>query len=144
MNMAHTIHCDIVSATESIYAGNVTLVVAHGAQGDLGILPGHAPLMTQLNPGPVRVVREDGVEEIYYVSGGVLEVQPTIVTILADTAVRAKDVDEAAAEQARKAALESLQNQKSELDTSAALASLAEAAAQIRTFQQMKNRAGRG
>ena len=142
--MANTIHCDIVSATESIYGGNVTMVVAHGAQGDLGIMPGHAPLLTQLNPGPVRVQREDGSEEVYYVSGGVLEVQPSVVTILADTAVRAHDVDEAAAEQARKAALEALQNQKSEIDTFAALAALAEAAAQLRTLQQIKNRAGRG
>lgn len=142
--MAHTIHCDIVSATESIFSGKVTLLVAHGVQGDLGILPGHAPLLTQLNPGPVRVQREDGEEEVYYVSGGMLEVQPTIITILADTAVRAHDVDEAAAEQARKAALDALANQKSEMDTSAALAALAEAAAQLRTLQQMKNRAGRG
>ncbi|MFZ5561602.1 MAG: F0F1 ATP synthase subunit epsilon [Pseudomonadota bacterium] len=142
--MVATIKCDIVSATESIYGGNVTMLVAHGIQGDLGILPGHAPLLTQLSPGPVRVVREDGEEEVYYVSGGMLEVQPTLVTILADTAVRAHDVDEAAAEQARKAALEALSNQKSEMDTSAALAALAEAAAQLRTLQQMKNRAGRG
>ncbi|HEX6592248.1 MAG TPA: F0F1 ATP synthase subunit epsilon [Moraxellaceae bacterium] len=142
--MAQTIHCDIVSANESIYGGNVTMVIAHGVQGDLGVLPGHAPLLTQLNPGPVRVVKEDGSEEVYYVSGGVLEVQPTIVTILADTAVRAHDVDEAAAEQARKAALEALQNQKGDMDTSAALAALAETAAQLRTIQQIKNRAGRG
>jgi F-type H+-transporting ATPase subunit epsilon len=142
--MAHTIKCDIVSASEAIYSGTVSMLVAHGVQGDLGILPGHAPLLTQLSPGPVRVVKEDGEEEVYYVSGGMLEVQPTLVTILADTAIRAHDVDEAAAEQARKAALESLSNQKSEMDTSAALASLAEAAAQLRTLQQMKNRAGRG
>lgn len=142
--MAQTIQCDIVSASESIYGGNVTMIIAHGVQGDLGILPGHAPLLTQLSPGPVRVIKEGGEEEVYYVSGGMLEVQPTIVTILADTAVRAADVDAAAAEQARKAALESLSNQKSEMDTSAALAALAEAAAQLRTLQQMKNRAGRG
>jgi F-type H+-transporting ATPase subunit epsilon len=142
--MAQTIKCDIVSATESIYGGNVTMLVAHGIQGDLGILPGHAPLLTQLSPGPVRIVKEGGEEEVYYVSGGMLEVQPTLVTILADTAVRANDVDEAAAEQARKAALDALSNQKSEMDTSAALAALAEAAAQLRTLQQMKNRAGRG
>lgn len=142
--MAHTIKCDIVSASEAIYSGTVSMLVAHGVQGDLGILPGHAPLLTQLSPGPVRVVKEDGEEEVYYVSGGMLEVQPTLVTILADTAIRAHDVDEAAAEQARKAALEALSNQKSEMDTSAALASLAEAAAQLRTLQQMKNRAGRG
>jgi F-type H+-transporting ATPase subunit epsilon len=142
--MAQTIKCDIVSASESIYGGTVTMVIAHCVQGDLGILPGHAPLLTQLSPGPVRVVKEGGEEEVYYVSGGMLEVQPDLVTILADTAVRAHDVDEAAAEQARKAALEALSNQKSEMDTSAALAALAEAAAQLRTLQQMKNRAGRG
>jgi F-type H+-transporting ATPase subunit epsilon len=142
--MAHTINCDIVSANESIYAGKVTMLVAHGAQGDLGILPGHAPLLTQLNPGPVRIMCEDGTEEVYYVSGGMLEVQPTIVTILADHAVRAHDVDEAAAAEARKAAIDALQNQKGEMDTSVALAALAEAAAQLRTIQQMKNRAGRG
>lgn len=142
--MVHTIKCDIVSASESIYGGAVTMVIAHGVQGDLGILPGHAPLLTQLSPGPVRVVKEGGEEEVYYVSGGMLEVQPDLVTILADTAVRAHDVDEAAAEQARKHALEALSNQKSEMDTSAALAALAEAAAQLRTLQQMKNRAGRG
>lgn len=142
--MVHTIKVDIVSASESIYGGSVQMVVAHGVQGDLGIMPGHAPLLTQLSPGPVRVVKEGGEEEVYYVSGGMLEVQPDLVTILADTAVRAHDVDEAAAEQARKHALEALSNQKSEMDTSAALAALAEAAAQLRTLQQMKNRAGRG
>lgn len=142
--MVHTIKVDIVSASESIYGGSVEMVVAHGVQGDLGIMPGHAPLLTQLSPGPVRVVKEGGEEEVYYVSGGMLEVQPDLVTILADTAVRAHDVDEAAAEQARKHALEALSNQKSEMDTSAALAALAEAAAQLRTLQQMKNRAGRG
>lgn len=142
--MANTMKCDIVSAKESIFAGTVTMVVAHGLQGDLGILPGHAPLLTQLSPGPVRVLLESGEENIYYVSGGVLEVQPTIVTVLADTAVRAKDVDEAAAIEARNHAAETLANQKGEMDTSAALAALAEAAAQLRTLQAMKNRAGRG
>jgi F-type H+-transporting ATPase subunit epsilon len=142
--MAKTIHCDIVSTSESIYSGDVSIVIAHGILGDLGILPGHAPLMTQLAPGPVQVIKEDGDKEVYYVSGGILEVQPHLVSILADTAIRAHDVDEAAAEHARKAALEALQHQKSKMDTSAALASLAEAAAQLRTLQQMKNRAGRG
>ncbi|MES2918784.1 MAG: F0F1 ATP synthase subunit epsilon [Pseudomonadota bacterium] len=142
--MAHTIKCDIVSASEAIFTGTVSMLVAHGVQGDLGILPGHAPLLTQLTPGPVRIVKDGGEEEVYYVSGGMLEVQPYHVTVLADVAVRAHDVDEAAAEQARKHALDALQNQKSEMDTSAALAALAEAAAQLRTLQQMKNRAGRG
>lgn len=142
--MAKTIQCDIVSAKESIFTGKVEMVVAHGALGDLGVMPGHAPLMTQLAPGPVRVIKEGGEEEIFYVSGGFLEVQPAVVTVLADAAERAKDLDEAAAEAARKAALEALQNQQSEMDTGAALAALAEAAAQLRTLQQIKNRAGRG
>lgn len=142
--MANTIHCDIVSAKESIYAGTARMVVAHGLLGDLGITPGHAPLLTQLAPGPVRILLEGDEELVFYVSGGVLEVQPNIVTVLADTAVRAADVDEAAALEARRTASEALANQKSELDTSAALAALAEAAAQLRTLQAHKNRAGRG
>lgn len=142
--MANTIQCDIVSAKESIFAGRATLVVAHGLLGDLGITPGHAPLLTQLAPGPVRVQMENGEEQIYYVSGGVLEVQPNVVTILADIAVRAADVDEAAAIEARKHAADVLANQKGEMDTSMALAAMAEAAAQLRTLQAMKNRAGRG
>ena len=142
--MTNTIHCDIVSAKESIYGGRARMVIAHGQLGDLGITPGHAPLLTQLAPGPIRILLEDGEELLYYVSGGVLEVQPTIVTVIADTAVRAADVNEAAALEARKAATEALANQKSEMDTSAALAVLAETAAQLRTLQAHKNRAGRG
>ena len=142
--MANTIHCDIVSAKASIYAGNATLVIAQGQLGELGIMPGHAPLLTQLVPGPVRVQREGEEDQVFYVSGGMLEVQPDVVTVLADTAVRAADVDEAAALEARQAATEALANQKSELDTTAALAALAEAAAQLRTLQLAKNRAGRG
>jgi len=139
--MANSLHCDIVSIKESIYAGSVQMLIAHGRAGDLGILPGHAPLLAQLNPGPVRVIKEGGQEEVFYVSGGVLEVQPHIVTILADTAVRADNIDEAAAVKAREDALAALQNQKSEMDTGAALAALAEAAGQLRTLQQLKNRA---
>ena len=139
--MANSLHCDIVSIKESIYTGSVQMLIAHGRVGDIGVLPGHAPLLTQLNPGPVRVIKEGGQEEVFYVSGGVLEVQPHIVTILADTAVRADNIDEAAALKAREDALAALQNQKSEMDTGAALAALAEAAGQLRTLQQLKNRA---
>jgi len=142
--MSKTIQCDIVSAKESIYSGKVQMVVAHGAEGDLGIMPGHTALLTQLAPGPIQVVKENGEADIYYISAGFLEVQPSLVTVLADFAERAKDIDEAAAEAARKAALDALQNQQSDLDTGAALASLAEAAAQLRTLQQLRNRAGRG
>ena len=129
--MANSLHCDIVSIKEAIYTGSVRMLIAHGRVGDIGVLPGHAPLLTQLDPGPVRVVKENGEEEVFYVSGGVLEVQPHVVTILADTAVRADSIDEAAAIEARSAALAALQNQKSELDTGAALAALAEAGASV-------------
>jgi F-type H+-transporting ATPase subunit epsilon len=139
--MANSLHCDIVSIKAAIYSGSVKTLIAHGRVGDIGVLPGHAPLLTQLNPGPVRVVKENGEEEVFYVSGGVLEVQPHVVTILADTAVRADSIDEAAAIEARNAALAALQNQKSEMDTGAALAALAEAAGRLRTLQQLKNRA---
>jgi F-type H+-transporting ATPase subunit epsilon len=139
--MANSLHCDIVSIKEAIFTGSVKMLIAHGRVGDVGVLPGHAPLLTQLNPGPVRVVKEGGEEEVFYVSGGILEVQPHVVTILADTAVRADTIDEAAAIEARNAALAALQNQKSELDTGAALAALAEAAGRLRTLQQLKNRA---
>ena len=139
--MPNSVHCDIVSIKESIYSGSIEMLIAHGKAGDLGILPGHAPLLTQLNPGPVRVIREGGVEELFYVSGGVLEVQPHVVTVLADSAIRAADIDEAAALEARRAAQDALANQKSEMDTGAALAALAEVAGQLRTLQKLKNRA---
>ena len=141
--MAITVHCDIVSAESEIFSGLVEMVIAHGAMGDLGITPGHAPLLTQLNPGPVRVIKQNGDEEVYYVSGGMLEVQPKIVTVLADTAVRAADVNEAAAEQAMEDARKALANQQGDIDYSTAAAQLAEAAAQIRTIRQMKNKLGK-
>ena len=93
--MAMTVHCDIVSAEKAIFSGLVELVVAHGSLGDLGIAHGHAPLLTELKPGPVRVITQSGEEHIFYVSGGFLEVQASTVTVLADTAVRAHDIDEA-------------------------------------------------
>lgn len=97
-----TMQCDVVSVKESIYSGAVTMLIAKGAGGELGILPGHAPLVTLLQPGPIRVQLENGTEEIVYVSGGVLEVQPHVVTVLADTAIRADNLDEAAILEARK------------------------------------------
>ena len=95
--MKHTIQCDIVSAQEEIFSGEATMVFATGSVGELGISPRHAPLITQLKPGPVRVQRPDGEEAFFFVGGGILEVMPHIVTVLADTAVRADDLDEAAA-----------------------------------------------
>lgn len=142
--MAMTIHCDIVSAEESIYSGLVETLVATGDMGELGITYGHAPLLTALRPGPVRIVTQKGDEEVYYVSGGFLEVQPGVVSILADTALRADDVDEAAAEGARREAEHALANQTGDFDYGRASAQLAEAAAQLATLRKMRNRAGRG
>ena len=138
--MVMTVHCDIVSAEKAIFSGLVEQVVANGSLGDLGVQFGHAPLLT----GPVRVRRQGGEEEIYYVSGGYLEVQPNIVTILADVAVRADDMDEAAAETARQQAAQVFTNNSGELDYSRAAAQLAEAAAQLRTIQQLRKKLGKG
>ena len=142
--MVMTVHCDIVSAEKAIFSGLVEQVVANGSLGDLGVQFGHAPLLTALKPGPVRVRRQGGEEEIYYVSGGYLEVQPNIVTILADVAVRADDMDEAAAETARQQAAQVFTNNSGELDYSRAAAQLAEAAAQLRTIQQLRKNLGKG
>ena len=136
-----TMQCDVVSVKESIYSGTISMLIAKGAGGELGIMPGHAPLVTLLQPGAIRVQLENGTEELIYVSGGVLEVQPHVVTILADTAIRAENLDEAAILEARKNAEALLANQKSELDTAAALAVLAETVAQLETIRKIKNRA---
>lgn len=136
--MAMTMHCDIVSAEEKIFSGLVEILVATGTLGDLGIAPGHAPLLTALIPGPVRVVLQDGTEQIFYVSGGFLEVQSGVVTVLADTALRADDVNEAAALQAIQDANDAIANKGSDFDYSRAAAQLAEAAAQIRALRQMR------
>lgn len=141
--MVMTTHCDIVSAEEKIFSGLVEMVVAVGVVGDLGILPGHTPLLTQLKPGPIRVKRQGGEEEIYYCSGGILEVQPQFVTILADTVVRADNLDLAAAEEARKQAEHALANQKGEVDYANAAAQLAEAAARLRTLDAIRKKMGR-
>jgi F-type H+-transporting ATPase subunit epsilon len=142
--MAMTVHCDIVSAEKAIFSGLVEQVIANGSLGDLGVQFGHAPLLTELKPGPIRIRRQGGEEEIYYVSGGYLEVQPNVVSVLADVAVRADDVDEAAAETARQQAAQVFTNQTGELDYSRAAAQLAEAAAQLRTIQQLRKKLGKG
>ena len=98
--MAMTVHCDIVSAENEIFSGDVALLVANGIEGELGVGYGHAPLLTSLKPGPIRVKKENGEQEIYYVSGGYLEVQPKLITVLADTALREEDLDEEAAQKA--------------------------------------------
>ena len=136
--MAMTMHCDIVSAEKSIFSGLVEMVVAAGSLGDLGIAPGHAPLLTALVPGPVKLILAGGEEEIFYVSGGFLEVQRGVVTLLSDTAQRADDVDEAAALEAIEEAEKAIANQGAEFEYSAAAAQLAEAAAQLRALRQIK------
>ncbi|KAB0546863.1 F0F1 ATP synthase subunit epsilon [Pseudomonas argentinensis] len=140
--MAMTVHCDIVSAEGEIFSGLVEMVIAHGNLGDLGISPGHAPLITDLKPGPIRLVKQGGDIEVFYISGGFLEVQPSMVKVLADTVQRAADLDEASAQEAVKAAEKALSEQGAEFDYGSAAARLAEAAAQLRTVQQMRKKFG--
>jgi F-type H+-transporting ATPase subunit epsilon len=137
-----TMQCEIVSAEEQIFSGAIETVIASGLLGDLGVSHGHAPLLTGLKPGPVRVITEED-EAIYYVSGGFLEVQPDVITILADTAIRADDLDEAAALEAQKVAEQAVSNQNSELDYTRAAADLAAAVAQLRTIQQIRSKLGK-
>lgn len=136
--MAMTVHCDIVSAEGEIFSGLVEMVVAHGELGDLGIALGHAPLITNLKPGPIRLIKQGGEAEVFYISGGFLEVQPNMVKVLADTVQRAADLDEASAQEAVKAAEKALNEKGADFDYGSAAARLAEAAAQLRTVQQMR------
>jgi len=140
--MAMTVHCDIVSAEEELFSGLAEMVIVHGAKGDLGILMGHAPLLSSLKPGPVRVIKQGGAEEIFYVSGGFVEIQPNMVKVLADTAIRAKDLDEAAAKEAIKAAEKAIQDNGANFNYSAASARLAAAAAQLRTISELRKKYG--
>ena len=141
--MAMTVHLDIVSAEQSIFSGLVQRLIATGDLGELGVEPGHAPLLTSLNPGPIKVTLQNGDEEFFFVSGGMLEIQPHMVTVLADTAVRAEDVDEAKALEAEKMAREALADQSSEIEYSKAAAELADAVAQLRTLRAIKKKAGK-
>jgi F-type H+-transporting ATPase subunit epsilon len=135
-----TVHCDIVSAEKEIFSGRVTMISATGTLGELGIMPGHAPLLTGIRPGVVRLKLDNGEEEVFFASGGYLEVQPGVVTILADTAARAEDLDEAAAAEAQQAAERMLQDRTSEVEFSAVAAQLAEAMAQQRTLAELRKR----
>jgi len=141
--MVMTVHVDIVSAEAAIFSGLATLVFAPGVMGELGIMPRHAPLLTKIKPGEVRIRTEDGNEEYFYVSGGMLEVQPHGVTILADTAARAKDLDEAAAQAAKQRAEQTLKDKKGDIDLAQAEAELAEAIAQIKAIQSLRKKTGR-
>jgi F-type H+-transporting ATPase subunit epsilon len=137
--MAKTLHVDIVSAEEAIFSGEATMVVAPGESGELGILPEHTPLITRIKPGTVRVMLAGGgEEEVIYVSGGMMEVQPDVVTILADTSVRAHNLDEAKALEAKRIAEEALANRGSEMDVATAQGELAEAVAQIAAIRKLR------
>ena len=133
-----TIRVDIVSAEAEIFSGDATLVVATGELGELGITPRHAPLITRLKPGHVDVLLADGERQQFYVSGGILEVQPQVVTVLADTAMRAADLDEAASLRARKEAEEALANRTEAMQIAEAQARLAEAMAQLQALERLR------
>ncbi|MCK6409942.1 F0F1 ATP synthase subunit epsilon [Thauera sp.] len=139
--MAMTVHVDIVSAEEQIFSGLAEFVALPGEAGELGILPGHMPLMTRIKPGAVRVkVPNQAEEELVFVAGGLLEVQPGLVTVLADTAIRGHDLDEAKALEAKKKAEESMANQTARLDYAKAQAELMEAVAQLAAIQRLRKR----
>ncbi len=138
--MAMTFHVDIVSAEEEIYSGLAEMLFAPAEMGEVGILARHTPMLTALKPGEVRIKTTDGEESSVYISGGMLEIQPHVVTILSDTAIRAKDLDEAAALEAKERAEKLLQDKHSEVDFARAEAELAEAIAQIQTIKKMKSR----
>jgi F-type H+-transporting ATPase subunit epsilon len=136
--MANTIHVDIVSAEGEIFSGTARMVFAPAIEGEIGIAPRHAPLLTNLRAGEVRVQTETGEEHLFYVGGGAIEIQPHLVTVLADTALRARDIDEAAALAAKQRAEESLKDKASAIDVAEAQAELARAAAQLRLLQKLR------
>lgn len=138
--MAMTLHLDIVSAEAEIFSGPAEMVFAPASQGEVGILPRHTPLLTTLRPGEVRVKIPDAEEQVFYVSGGILEIQPHVVTILSDTALRAHDVDEAAALEAKQRAEQAMRDRKSDIDYAQAQAELAEAVAQLQTIQRLRKK----
>jgi F-type H+-transporting ATPase subunit epsilon len=136
-----TIHVDVVSAQESIFSGEATFVALPGENGELGIMPRHTPLITRIRPGAVRIKRADnGEEEFVFVAGGILEVQPGTVTVLADTAIRGHDLDEAKATEARKLAEEAMKNAKSDIDLAAAQGEFATMAAQLAAIQKLRRK----
>jgi F-type H+-transporting ATPase subunit epsilon len=135
-----TILVDVVSAEASIFSGQAKFVALPGESGELGILPGHTPLITRIQPGAVRIEKEDGSEEFVFVAGGILEVQPRHVTVLADTAIRGGDLDEAKASEAKRAAEELLRNQGSDLDLARAQSELAVAAAQLAAIARLRKK----
>jgi F-type H+-transporting ATPase subunit epsilon len=138
--MAMTVHVDVVSAEELIFSGLAEFVALPGEGGELGILPGHMPLMSRIKPGAVRIKLPDNREELIFVAGGLLEVQPGLVTVLADTAIRGTDLDQAKAEAAKKRAEEALASRSAELDYARAQAELSEAIAQLSAIERLRKR----
>ncbi|RJG39210.1 F0F1 ATP synthase subunit epsilon [Motilimonas pumila] len=134
-----TTHLDVVSAEEQIFNGRVESIQVSGAEGELGILPGHTPLLTPIKPGMVRLVKQHGHEEVFYVSGGILEVQPGGVTVLADTAIRGEDLDAAKAEEAKRAAEQQISSSHGDVDFARASAELQKAIAQLRVIELTKH-----
>ncbi len=138
--MANTIHVDVVSAESQIFAGEAVFVALPGEAGELGIYPKHTPLITRIRPGAVRIEKADGSEEFVFVAGGILEVQPNGVTVLADTAIRGADLDEAKALAAKQQAEEAMQSQEGQIDYARAQAELASAIAQLAAIQRLRSR----
>jgi len=135
-----TLHVDVVSAEALIFSGEAQFVALPGENGELGILPRHTPLITRIKPGAVRIQRVDGEEEFIFVAGGILEVQPGTVTVLADTAIRGKDLDEAKATEAKKQAAEAMKNARSDIDLAAAQGEFAAMAAQLAAIQKLRRK----
>ena len=140
VDSTHTIHVDVVSAEESIFSGEARFVALPGEAGELGIFPRHTPLITRIKPGSVRIEMADGSEEFVFVAGGILEVQPNTVTVLSDTAIRGKDLDEDKARTSRAAAEEALRNAKGDIDIAKAQSELAMFAAQIQALRRYRDK----
>ncbi|MGZ5786967.1 MAG: F0F1 ATP synthase subunit epsilon [Ramlibacter sp.] len=138
-----TLHVDVVSAEEEIFSGEAEFVALPGESGELGIYPLHTPLITRIRPGSVRIRLAGGAEELVFVAGGILDVQPDMVTVLAETAIRGRDLDEAKANEARRQAQEALSNTTSQIDYAKAQAELAAAIAQLQAITRLRNRSGR-
>ena len=133
-------HLDIVSAEEKIFSGNVKNIIAAAMMGEVGIYPKHTPMITPLKPGEVKIITEEDEEKLFFISGGVIEVQPDIVTVLADTAIRGEDLDEAKAEESKKRAEEALSDKSDNIDAAKALAELAQAAAQLKVIEKIRKK----
>ena len=133
-------HLDIVSAEEKLFSGNVKNIIAAAMMGEVGIYPKHTPMITPLKPGEVKIITEENEEKLFFISGGILEVQPDIVTVLADTAIRGDDLDEAKAEESKKRAEEALADKSDNIDAAKALAELAQAAAQLKVIEKIRNK----